>query len=205
MTKPSFICLPRTPSNNPDLNQPLLTLNQPAGTYGAEPILLDFYLANSPVNPVDTEDVVEDSVDWQVQMTLNGEGFLIDQWQPIYIKGVKSGKNWIQLQYLDQQGQPLNNVYNNTAKVFTYNPEVSNSLSQLFKGEFSEAQLQAIVDPEYVSEIVNPVPQVEESEALSEPAVVEENPLEESEPVSEEPIFSPVEGVLEDIEEPTCY
>jgi hypothetical protein len=199
-----FHLFTRTPRNNPDLSQPLLTLNQPTGTYGAEPILLDFYLANPPVQPIDSEEVVEDTVDWKIQMTLNGESFLIDQWQPIYIKGVKSGKNWIQLQYLNQQGQPVNNVYNNTAKAFTYNPEVSNSLSQLFKGEFSEAQLQAIVDPDYVSEMANPVPEAPEPEELIEPAVLEENPLEESEPSSEETILSPVEGVLDDTEEQTA-
>ncbi|MGB3532501.1 MAG: hypothetical protein WBA13_03180 [Microcoleaceae cyanobacterium] len=174
-----FHLFTRTPTNHPDLNQPLLTLNQPTGTYGAEPILIDFYLANLPQRLVNSEDLVEAGPDWQVEMTLNGERYMIDQWQPIYIKGVKSGKNWIQLQYLDRQGQPLNNVYNNTTNVFTYDPEVSNALAQLFQGELSADQLQAIVDPDYVYEVPTPVIETEDIEAADEnavePTVLEEN------------------------------
>ena len=196
-----FHLFTRTPSNNPNLSQPLLTLNQPTKTYGAEPILLDFYLSRPTIVAANSEEGVEDRPDWQIQMTLNGERFLIDQWQPIYIKGVKSGKNWIQLQYLDSQGQPLNNVYNNSAKVFTYNPDVSNSLSQLFKGELSASQLQAIVDPDYISEISTPVPEAEELEEPIEPSVLEENYLEESEPISEESTISPVEDIIDETED----
>ncbi|MGB3404868.1 MAG: hypothetical protein WBA77_19445 [Microcoleaceae cyanobacterium] len=188
-----FHLFTRTPSNTPDLNQPLLTLNQPTGVYGTEPILLDFYLANLPVKPINSEEFVEDTVDWQVEMTLNGERFLIDQWQPIYIEGVKTGQNWIQLQYLDGQGQPFNNVYNNTGNVFTYDPEVSNSLSQLFKGEFSADMLQAIVDPDFVYEVPTPVAETEE---------LDENPVEPA--VSEEPeplLEEPAEETLEEAEE----
>jgi hypothetical protein len=189
-----FHLFTRTPNSTPDLNQPLLTLNQPSGVYGTEPILLDFYLANLPVKPINSEEFVEDTVDWQVEMTLNGERFLIDQWQPIYIEGVKAGKNWIQLQYLDSQGQPFNNVYNNTGNVFTYDPEVSNSLSQLFKGEFSADQLQAIVDPDFVYEVPTPA---------SEPEELDENPVEADVLEEEEPLEEPAEETVEEPDETT--
>lgn len=203
-----FHLFTRTPSNNPDLNQPLLTLNQPIGTYGTEPILLDFHLANLPVKPINSQEFVEDIIDWQVEMTLNGERFLIDQWQPIYIKGVKAGKNWIQLQYLDGQAQPLNNTYNNTASAFIYDPEVSNSVTQLFKGELSADQLQAIVDPEFVYEVPTPVIETEEIEVLEETEQPDENPvepavLEENEPSLEEFMLSPAEETVEEAEEVT--
>jgi len=44
---PSYIShLTKTQDNNP--SQPLLTYSRPKGSYGAEPILLDFYLTNAP-------------------------------------------------------------------------------------------------------------------------------------------------------------
>jgi len=42
----------KTQDNNPDAVQPLLTYSRPKGSYGAEPILLDFYLTNAPLHLV---------------------------------------------------------------------------------------------------------------------------------------------------------
>ncbi len=172
----TFHLFTKTPNNNPDASQPLLTLNRPQGTYGAEPILLDFYLSNRPIDPESLEDDIDNGANWQVEIILNGERYVIDQWQPIYIEGVQVGKNWIQLQYLNQQGEPVDNVYNNIARAFTYDPDLTDSLSQVFNGEFSPAQLQGMVDPDYV-------PVVEEPEGLIEPPVSEEEDGAESDPL----------------------
>ena len=48
----TFHVLTKTAENNPDLHQPLLTYSQPIGSYGAEPILLDYHLTNRPSPPM---------------------------------------------------------------------------------------------------------------------------------------------------------
>ncbi len=45
----TFHILTKTGKNAPDNNLPLLTYSSPQGIYGAEPILLDFYLSNAPL------------------------------------------------------------------------------------------------------------------------------------------------------------
>ncbi|MGG6269548.1 hypothetical protein ACQ4M3_33000 [Leptolyngbya sp. AN03gr2] len=145
----TFHVFTKTPNNNPDPKLPLLTYSRPQATYGAEPILLDFYLTNAPLHIVAQEDDKDDVADWRVKVTVNGDSFTIDRWQPIYLKGFKPGKNWIQLEYVDEKGNPVQNVYNNTARVFNYEPNGQDTLSKLVRGEISFDQAVSIVDPNY--------------------------------------------------------
>jgi len=46
----SFNVLTKTGENTPDTKIPLLTYSRPVGTYGAEPVMLDFYLQNAPLH-----------------------------------------------------------------------------------------------------------------------------------------------------------
>ena len=148
---------PKTQDNNPDPAQPLLTYSRPKGSYGAEPILLDFYLTNAPLHLVAQEDPKDDIADWRVRCTVNGSSFVVDRWEPLYLKGFKPGKNWVQLEFLDEQGNSVKNVFNNTARLITYEPKGKDTLSKLVRGEISATEARRIVDPNYTAEEV-PVP-----------------------------------------------
>jgi hypothetical protein len=157
----TFHVFTKTPNNNPDPKLPLLTYSRPQATYGAEPILLDFFLTNAPLHLVAQEDDKDDVADWRVKVTVNGDSFTVDRWQPIYLKGFKPGKNWVQLEYVDDKGNPVNNVYNNTARVFNYEPNGQDTLSKIVRGEISFDQAVSIVDPNYkpAPEPVTPTPE----------------------------------------------
>ena len=101
----TFHVFAKTQENSPDPKLPLLTYSRPQGAYGAEPILLDFYLTNAPLHLVAQENDKDDIADWRIRATVNGESFVIDRWQPLYLKGFKPGKNWVQLEFLDEKGQ----------------------------------------------------------------------------------------------------
>ena len=152
----TFHVFTKTPNNNPESGQPLLTYNSPRGFYGSEPILLDFYLTNAPLHFVAEENPEDEIVDWRVRVTVNGTSFSSDRWQPMYLKGFKPGKNWIQLEFRDELGNPINNVYNNTARLITYEPGDPDTLSKLVRGEIPLTELLAIVDPTYEPETVEP-------------------------------------------------
>jgi hypothetical protein len=159
-TQVSFHVFTKTGENSPNPDLPLLTYSRPQGTYGAEPIMLDFYLTNAPLHLIAQESSKDDIVDWRIRCTINGESFILDQWQPIYLKGFKPGKNWVQLEFLDENGNPVNNVFNNTARVITYEPNGQDALSRLVRGELSAAEARSMVDPNYVPEepAIAPVP-----------------------------------------------
>ncbi|OWY65825.1 hypothetical protein B7486_39920 [cyanobacterium TDX16] len=149
----TFHVFTKTDDNNPNSSQPLLTYSRPKGSYGAEPILLDFYLTNAPLHLAAQADPQDEVPDWRIRCTINGKSFIIDRWEPIYLKGFNKGKNWVQLEFLDEQGNPVKNVFNNTVRVISYDPQGQDTLSKLVRGELSAAATRGIVDPDYKGEV----------------------------------------------------
>jgi hypothetical protein len=179
----TFHIYAKTDDNNPDSSLPLLTYNRPRGNYGAEPILLDFYLTNAPLHLVSAENPQDMVSDWRIRCTINGESFVFDRWQAVYLKGFKPGKNWVKLEFLDNQGNPVKNAFNTTVGVFTYEPKGKDTLARIVRGELSADELRSIVDKNYSVKIqptkasptttatpeVEQIPQVKPKKAKPEP------------------------------------
>jgi len=162
----TFHIFTKTQDNNPDPAQPLLTYSRPEGAYGAEPILLDFYLTNAPLHLVAQEEPEDDIADWRIRCTINGNSFVLDRWQPLYLKGFKPGKNWVQLEFLDEQGNTVKNVFNNTVRLITYEPKGKDTLSKLMRGQLSAAEARSIVsrslsEPAAPTPTLTPAPAIE--------------------------------------------
>ena len=203
----TFHIFAKTDDNTPAPSLPLLTYSRPKGSYGAEPIVLDFYLTNAPLHLVAQENPEDEIADWRIRVTVNGQSFLLDSWQPAYLKGFERGKNWVQLEFLDEQGNKINNVFNNTVRLITYQPKGQDTLSKLMRGELSAEAARGIIDPNYKAKLApvpsptpTPTPTVEEkpSEELVEPEealppTVEETPTAEMETPSE---FKKVTGLV---------
>ncbi|HIK28069.1 MAG: hypothetical protein N3E45_06170 [Oscillatoriaceae bacterium SKW80] len=208
----TFHLFAKTQENNPDPNKPLLTYNSPTGNYGAEPILLDFYLTNAPLHLVARENPNDEVADWRIRVTVNGSSFLVERWQPIYLKGFTPGKNWIQLEVLDENGNPvINNAFNNTVRVITYSPRGKDTLSKLMRGELSAADALGIVDPNYIVKAPAPTPTPEpiptpEPTETTEPTPTPETEIQPQVPLSEpEPAATPEAAPLpEPTTEPTA-
>ena len=160
----TFHIFAKTSDNYPAEPQPLLTYSRPKGSYGAEPVMLDFYLVNAPLHLIARGDETDDILDWQVRCTINGESFTFDRWEPIYLKGLKPGRNWVQLELLNEKGEPYSNVFNNTVRLITYEPGGSDTLSRLTRGELTAAEVFKIVDQNYVP----PLPPAPEPEPIPE-------------------------------------
>ncbi|MDJ0519068.1 MAG: hypothetical protein QNJ74_23365, partial [Trichodesmium sp. MO_231.B1] len=207
----TFHILTKTANNNPAPDLPLLTYNSPVGSYGEEPILLDYYLSNAPLHSVAQADPEDEIDDWRIRVTVNGTSFVTDRWQSIYLQGFHPGKNWVKLEYIDELGNPINNVYNNTVHLITYKPDGEDTLSKIIRGEISLKEVLSIVDPEYIYEElqpeVTPEPEVE-SVPVTEP-ITEELEEEETfvEPETETEVESvPVtEPITEELEEEETF
>jgi hypothetical protein len=158
----TFHVFTKTGSNTPDPSLPLLTYSYPQGEYGAEPILLDFYLTNAPLHVAANENST--LADWRIRVTINGQSFVLDNWQPVYLKGFEKGKNWIQLEFLDGNGDRIDNAFNNTVRLISYDPKIQDTLSQLMKGDLPLEYARSMVDPTYKAKLVptpSPTPTVE--------------------------------------------
>jgi len=143
----TFNVLTKTNENSPEAKTPLLTYSRPVGTYGAEPILLDFYLQNAPLHLLAKEDNAIN--DWQIRATVNGQSFTFDRWEPIYLQGFKQGKNWVKLELIEEDGDAIANVFNSSAHLINFQPNGTDTLARLVRGE-KIANIEAIVNPDYV-------------------------------------------------------
>jgi hypothetical protein len=150
----TFHVFTKTDENNPSSQEPLLTYNPSQNTYGAEPILLDFYLTNAPLQLTAKNAPIDSPAykigDWRIRCTINGESFVLDRWESVYLKGWKVGKNWIKLEFLDGQGKPIKNVFNNSVRTIVYQPNGKDTLSKIMRDDVSMAQVRSIVDPNYI-------------------------------------------------------
>jgi hypothetical protein len=163
----TFHVYAKTGENTPNPQLPLLTYSRPVGIYGAEPILLDFYLRNAPLHIAALED--SDISDWQIRATVNGQSFLMENWQPLYLKGFKPGKNWVKLEFLDREGNAVANQFNSTVHLIDYQPGGQDALARLMRGE-KIADLDTIVDLNYVAPPEPaPLPKAESTPAVNAP------------------------------------
>ncbi len=143
----AFHVFAKTGENTPSPNQPLLTYNEPQGSYGAEPILLDFYLSNAPLHLIAQDDPT--LRDWKIRCDLNGQRFVFDQWQPMYLKGFKPGQNWVNIALIDEQGNLIKNAFNSTVRIVNYDPDERNDLAKMTRGELPLEAVGQIADPNY--------------------------------------------------------
>ena len=207
----TFHILTKTGKNAPDHNLPLLTYSSPQGIYGAEPILLDFYLSNAPLRLSNTANGDNNLQDWRIRVTVNGESFLLDTWEPIYLKGFNKGNNWVQLEFIDGKGNKVENEFNTSVRVISFDPSYQDGLSQLVRGDLSPTIARSIVDPNYktiprleeetpVIEPETPIVKEEETSIVEETPVVEESPIvEEETPIVEEsPVIEPESPIVEE-------
>nr|WP_228016810.1 MULTISPECIES: hypothetical protein [Synechocystis] len=163
----TFHVLTKTDSNNPDPALPLLTYSRPKGDYGAEPILLDYYLTDAPLHIAAENDA--DLSDWRIRVTVNDESFLVDQWQPIYLEGFETGENWLKLEFIDQAGNLVANRFNNTVRVINYQPDGQDAFSRLMRGDVPLAEAYTLVGLDLPFG-VEPLEEVVETEELVETA-----------------------------------
>lgn len=172
----TFHVFTKTAENNPTTDQPLLTYGQPQGVLGTDTVLIDFFLSHLPTT--DTH-----SSNWQAQVSVNGSKFRIDEWQPLYVQGLKPGKNWVQMQLTDRQGRKIDNAFNDTIRIVELKENGNDTLSKLIRGDLSVLDAGGIVDPNYK----RPQPPVE---APPSPAPV--SPPELTKSPKAEPVPAPV-------------
>jgi hypothetical protein len=118
---------------------------------GAEPWLLDFYVANAPSHP-DPQHPSRQVTDWRVRVTVNEQSFTVNRDEPIYLRGLRLGVNVLKLEYLNAQGQATDSAI----RVVKYQPNGMDSLSRLLRNELSVEQSIALFDPQSRSAMVQP-------------------------------------------------
>ena len=194
----TFNVLTETNDNRPVSSLPLLTYSSPNRTISAEPLLLDYYLTNASLNAVSLGHgfayaELKHQSNLFVKATINGTSFTLDDWQPVYLTGLEPGENWVQLELIDEEGNNIENAFNNTVRVFNYNPQQQDILAQLISNKIPLAEAQSIIKQNYYIQPVG-TPEIVDFEDSTEPEIVTNipnNPV-ESEPKPETQKISPI-------------
>ncbi|BAY19253.1 FHA domain containing protein [Anabaenopsis circularis NIES-21] len=179
-----FHIFTKTDDNSPDSSLPLLTYSTPQGSYGAEPILLDFYLTNAPLRLGSTDNPNDLFSDWRIRCTINGESFVFDRWQAVYLKGFQPGNNWVKLEFLDNQGNTVKNAFNTTVRLVNYQPKGKDTLSRIIRDELKADEVRSIVDQSYIPQplVPTPTPEPQTIPQREIPEVVQPQPTELPQP-----------------------
>ena len=146
----TFNVLTETNDNRPEPDVPLLTYNSPTGN-GTEPLLLDFYLTNAPLHAIAQNN--PNLKDWRIKATINGTSLILEDWQPIYLTGLEPGENWVQLELIDETGNSIENAFNNTVRVFTYDLQQNDALAKLMSDRLSVAQARSLINPNFIQPV----------------------------------------------------
>jgi hypothetical protein len=136
----TFNVLTPTQANQPNPVQPLLTYSRPEGVYGAEPIMVDYYLTPSGNGKIAPQG--------KIRVSLNGKSFTTEEWTPIYLKGFNPGFNWVKLELLNSNDQLSSNVYSEAVRLIEFKPNGQDTLSKLVRGELTAQKAERIVDPQ---------------------------------------------------------
>lgn len=98
-----------------DMDSPTLIYSRPKGTYSGndtEKVLLDFFVLNTSLSKTANK----------VRATINETTFLIDQWEPMVIKGLPLGQVKIRLELIDKNGQVIPGPFNTVNRVIELKP-----------------------------------------------------------------------------------
>ena len=98
--------------SQPELDEPWLTVVSPSELSSNEPFLIDYLIWNSPL-----QGLKEGDDRWRMRVTVNGESFLLDRQEPIWLNGLTSNKSLVQFELLDGLGEPIKPFFNNLIRL----------------------------------------------------------------------------------------
>ena len=99
----------RLEGTQPRSDEPWLVPVPMAQGSNQQPLLLDWLLWNAPL-----QNLKEGDARWRIRVTLDGDSFLADHLDAMWLRGKSSkGGATLQLELLDARGEPLQPVFNN--------------------------------------------------------------------------------------------
>tara|TARA_B100000575_G_scaffold75364_1_gene58833 strand:+ start:12185 stop:12898 length:714 start_codon:yes stop_codon:yes gene_type:complete len=102
---PNAFILTQVGESKIDLDNEFLFYSRPKGTYkgkDTEKLLLDFYLVNTTISPYGNK----------IKATINDTEFIITEWSPYYLEGLKKGEVKIKLELINSEGKLIDSPFN---------------------------------------------------------------------------------------------
>ena len=187
----------------PARDAPWLAVVSPADLGNGEPLFLDWLIWNAPL-----QNLREGDGRWRLRISINGDSFLVDRQEALWIKGSGNGPGRIQMELLDGVGEPISPVFNNQLRAVPYasgsrpiwmqsrlsNDQIARLLGEsAVKNEPPATEAAAPLSQEMPSE---PEVQPEQELVLADAPEPEQDPEIESELIQEPVAIEPPEVAL---------
>ncbi len=101
------------------VKRPMLFYSRPKGTYvgkDTENVMLDFYVANAELGN-----------DYKVKVEVADQTFMVDKWQPYFLKGLGMGEHTVTLTLLDAEGNVFETPLNPVSRTITLQEDKGDS------------------------------------------------------------------------------
>ncbi|MDA0258329.1 MAG: hypothetical protein O2972_06540 [Cyanobacteria bacterium] len=92
----------------PEPDAPWLVPIPASGSENRQPLLLDWLIWNAPL-----QNLRDGDGRWRLRISLDGDSFLVDHQDALWLKGSGSSGSTVQMELLNAQGEPLQPVFNN--------------------------------------------------------------------------------------------
>ncbi|EAQ68588.1 putative conserved secreted protein [Synechococcus sp. RS9909] len=158
------------PNTQPGPEDPWLVLVSPSELSQGQPLLLDWLVWNAPL-----QNLREGDGRWRLRLTLNGDSVLLDQQQALWLQTRGRGTQAVQMELLDELGEPITPVFNNQLRA---TPQSSEQAPIWLQDHLSDNQLARLLGETPAPAEPKPEPEPE-PEAKSDP---EPEPDVETEP-----------------------
>ena len=149
----------------PDQDAPWLAVVSPSDLNSGDPLLIDWLIWNAPL-----QNLREGDGSWRLRISVNGDSFLVDRQEALWLKAPGNGNGSVQMELLDGLGDPITPVFNNQLRATSTRPGGRPIWMQSRLNDEQMARLlgEAIPEPEQASER-EATSQQTEPEPASEP------------------------------------
>ena len=145
----------------PEQDAPWLAMVSPAELGADDPLLLDWLVWNAPL-----QNLRDGDGRWRLRITLNGDSFLVDRQEAIWIRQNKNGgtPETVQMELLDGLGDPISPTFNNQLRTTPPRPKNRPVWLQSRLNDSELARLLGEQEPEAKTEtlpVASPAPKAE--------------------------------------------
>ena len=104
----------------PERDEPWLVMVSPADLRSGDPLLLDWLVWNAPL-----QNLREGDGRWRLRLTVNGDSFLVDRQEAVWIRqsGSSTTQGSVQMELLDGLGDPITPSFNNQLRAIPERPK----------------------------------------------------------------------------------
>ena len=127
----------------PDQDAPWLAVVSPSDLSNGDPLLIDWLIWNAPL-----QNLREGDGRWRLRISVNGDSFLVDRQEALWLKASGNGNGSVQMELLDGLGDPITPVFNNQLRATAARPGLRPVWMQSKLSDEQMARLLGVAIPE---------------------------------------------------------